>query len=169
MNATGADLQAAVTRLITLISPDAALAHAMVAAFLDADPDASDAGATEEGAVLMWSLREVGDWKIVFYVDWKDTESFVQSIDALCELRGIDLDWGCDDPLDGAFLGGQAVPDLIAIAHEALAPHGLALWSWDTEGDCYSGFIAPRADEAAVRAVSRCLGVEFRAGDEDSF
>jgi hypothetical protein len=47
MNATGADLQAAVTRLITLISPDAGLGQAMVAAFLGADPEASDAGATE--------------------------------------------------------------------------------------------------------------------------
>jgi hypothetical protein len=169
MNAADADAQAAITRLIALISPDAGTAQAMVTAFLDADPDASDAGATEEGAVLMWSLREVGDSKVVFYVDWKDTESFVQSIDALCELRGIELDWGCDDPLDGGFLHGRAVPDLIATAHEALAAHGLCLWSWDTEGDCYSGFITPLADEAAVRAVSRCLGVEFRAGDEGSF
>ena len=54
-------------------------------------------------------------------------------------------------------------------AEWALATHGLCLWSWDTEGDCYSGFITHRADEDAVRTISRCLGVEFRAGDEDSF
>jgi hypothetical protein len=169
MKATDMDPQAAVCRLIALISPDAETAQEMLAAFQAADPDASDAGAETEGAALMWSLKEVGDWKIVFYVDWKDTESFVQSIDALCALRGIELDWGCDDPLADGFLDGRAVPDLIPIAHEGLAPHGLGLWSWDTQGDCYSGFITHRADEAAVRSISRSVGVEFRAGDEDSF
>jgi hypothetical protein len=169
MTATDMDPHAAITGLIRLISPDADTAQAMVAAFQEADPDDSDTGAEAEGARLMWSLKEVGDWKIVFFVDWKDTESFVQSIDALCELRGIALDWGCDDPLADEFLDEQTVPDLITIAHEALAPHGLSLWSWDTEGDCYSGFIAARPDEAAVRVISRSVDVEFRAGDEDSF
>ena len=162
------DPRAAVANLIALISPDAEMAQELAADFEDAEGD-PDAGAETEGAALMWALKEVGDWKTVFYVDWKDTESFVQSIATLCELRGVELDWGCDDPLADEFLDEQDVPALIALAHAALVPHGLSLWSWDTEGDCYSGFITQRADEGAVRTISRCLGVEFRAGDEDSF
>lgn len=161
--------EAAILHLITLISPDEETAEEIAASFQEADPEVADVDAENEGAALMWLLREAGDWKIVFYVDWKDTESFVQSIAALCELRGIDLDWGCDDPLEEDFLAQQTVPDLIALAQQGLVPLGLCLWSWDTEGDCYSGFITERANEDAMRAISRTLGVEFRTGDEDSF
>ena len=117
---------------------------------------------------LMWALKEAGDWKAVFYVDWNDTASFVQSVDALCDLRGVALDWGCDDPLADEFLNEQDVPALVVRAHEALALHGLILWSWDTEGDCYSGFITHRADEGEVRTISRYASgqviLKFAAG-----
>ena len=162
------DPRAAIAHLITLICPDVGMARELAADFEDAECD-PDVGAETEGAALMWALKEAGDWKAVFYVDWNDTASFVQSVDALCELRGVALDWGCDDPLADEFLNEQDVPALVVRAHEALALHGLILWSWDTEGDCYSGFITHRADEGEVRTISRCLGVEFRAGDEDSF
>jgi hypothetical protein len=163
--------------LIMLISPVGAERAAAItdvrAAFdasAQAEPDderASGGGPRiDDGNDLLWTLRELLDWKLLFFVDWKDRESLVQSVNSIAELWGVAIDWGVEDPESDAFLDQFTVDELMPIAHASLATQGFALWNWATDGDCYSGWIARAADSDAVMEISRQVGVSFRTGDQ---
>lgn len=155
---------AAIEQLISLINPTE---QGMVDQLAKFKEDLTDAGdECENGVDLIWLLKDVIDWDTGFFVDWKDTESFVGSINTLCEAWDVQIYWGVDDPEDDEFLDNTDVPNLMELAHAALQEHGLTLWQWDTEGDCYAGWISRTGLDDELLAISDQLDVEFRQGDE---
>lgn len=157
--------EAAVKRLLELINlDDIAAVEAQWAAFEEELETQSDDDGDDE-LELIWIIKDVIDWESGFFVDWKDTESFIASVEALAERVDISIDWGVEDPDDDEFLDNTSVPDLMEAAFEQLRPHGYTLWNWATEGDCYGGWMAKSADDDEMLSLAEALGVEFRTGD----
>jgi hypothetical protein len=157
--------EAAVKRLLELINlDDIAAVEAQWATFEEElETQSADDGDDELG--LIWIIKDVIDWESGFFVDWKDTESFIASVEALTERVDISIDWGVEDPDDDEFLDNTSVPDLMKAAFEQLRTHGYTLWNWATEGDCYGGWMAKSADDDEMLSLAEALGVEFRTGD----
>lgn len=154
----------AMDRLLELSNPDPAVAQEQIAelhAFLEEE----EGEPVEDGSGLMWVFKDITDWRTGFFVDWKDTESFIDCLDTLCETRGVKIDWGVADTSDEEFLGNTSVPDLMQHAYAELTADGLTLWNWSTESDCYSGWISRSVDDAEVYGISEQLQVDFRTGD----
>ena len=118
----------------------------------------------EDGA--LWLLNDITDWELTYFVDWKDTESFVECLSGIAKRWGATLTFGVDDPLDEDFLDETEVPELMIRAHGELLPQGLLLWNWDTEGDAYGGWITRTESASAVLEAGEALGVEIRPGDQ---
>lgn len=152
----------AARELLRLINPEPALADeqwtSLQALLAEEDNEWEETG-------LMWAFKEAVDWTSGFFVDWKDTESFVQAIDTLASLWKVSVDWGTEDALDDDFLEEHDVPALMAIAHASLQAQGMDLWSWDTDGDCYSGFLARTDDAGRVQTQAESLDVQILTGD----
>lgn len=110
-------------------------------------------------------LSEAIDWSAGFHVDWKDTESLVDSIGQLASRWNIDIDWG-GDTSDDDFLDGVDVPALMAVAYDRLREHGYTLWNWNTDGDAYAGWIALSRDDEAMQQLCMALGVEIRPASD---
>ncbi|QBC43822.1 DUF6630 family protein [Iodobacter fluviatilis] len=154
-----------VKRLFELINlDDLAAVEAQWAAFEEEVANLNDSEDDDETEVI-WIIKDVIDWESGFFVDWKDTESFIASIDALVERVDISIDWGVEDTDDDDFLDSISVPDLMEAAYEQLRSQGYTLWNWATEGDCYGGWLAKSADDEEMLSLSEALGVEFRTGD----
>lgn len=102
-------------------------------------------------------IRESADWELIFFVDWKDTESMLGALDALCENSGLDIqfDWGCENPEDDL-----DVPQIILLAHAQLQKIGYALWHWDMGCDDYEGWIARDADAPQIAEIVTQLGIK---------
>ncbi|MFC7420595.1 hypothetical protein ACFQNF_12000 [Iodobacter arcticus] len=157
--------QASVKRLLELINlDDRAAVEAQWLAF-EEELDAQSDDESDDETELIWIIKDVIDWESGFFVDWKDTESFISCIETLVERVDISIDWGVDDPDDDEFLDNTSVPDLMEAAFEQLRTHGYTLWNWATDGDCYGGWIAKSADDEEMLSISEALGVEFRTGD----
>lgn len=148
----------AIERLIAVLSAQATLAQAHRSAYAEA--------ADEDSEAALWTLKEAIDWQSGFFVDWKDSESFVQCLQQLAQAWGASLSFGVEDALDEDFLDEHDVPELMQRAHAELAAQGLTLWNWDTEGDCYAGWITRSDSAATVQQCSEQLGVEIREGSE---
>ena len=124
------DTEALVWNLLVLINPgDEETALRQFAAYRDATGEAG----TEPDQVL-WTLKDAIDWTSGFYVDWKDTETFIDCVNQLAARYAIEIDWG-GDPSDEDFLDGTDVPALMATAYDRLREHGYTLWNWNTGGD----------------------------------
>lgn len=156
----------ALWRLIELIDfDDAAMVEKHQMLFDEALANSDDADAVE-GQELLWILKDVIDWEAGFYVDWKDTTSFISCMDELCARVDIELDWGVEDPQDEEFLEKASVPDLMELAHEQLRLAGITLWNWNTDGDAYAGWIARGEDDEEMTTLAETLGLEIRTGDQ---
>ncbi|MGE8392644.1 hypothetical protein HFV04_026900 [Pseudomonas sp. BIGb0427] len=157
----------AAEQLLTLVSPSAAMASQHVQALREVELDEDDIEEFEDDPQqLMYIVKDVADWESVFFVDWKDTESFVQSVQQLAEARDADVTFGVEDAEDEDFLEGTTVPELMVTAHDELHKQGLVLWNWSTDGDCYSGFITTRDVATQLVALGEVLEVEIREGSE---
>ena len=89
------DTEALVWNLLVLINPgDEETALRQFAAYRDATGEAG----TEPDQVL-WTLKDAIDWTSGFYVDWKDTETFIDCVNQLAARYAIEIDWG-GDPSD---------------------------------------------------------------------
>ncbi|ATS23968.1 hypothetical protein ACE15N_18160 [Xanthomonas campestris pv. passiflorae] len=157
------DHPARVWNLLVLINPgdeDTALAQfdAWRETQAEADGDEGD-------DAWLWALKDVIDWRSGFYVDWKDTDSFIAAIDELSARWNLRIDWGGDLD-DEDFAGNLEVPDLMAVAFDRLREHGYSLWNWNTGGDAYAGWFALSRDDDAMLALTSLLGVEVRLGNE---
>lgn len=115
----------------------------------------------------VWVLKDAIDWTSGFFVDWKDKESFIDSVAELVRRWNLEVDWG-GDPSDEDFLDGTDVPELMSTAYDRLREHGYTLWTWDTGSDNYGGWIASSRDDEAMRLLAAALNIELRPGS-DSF
>jgi hypothetical protein len=114
---------------------------------------------------ILWVINDVVDWESGYCVDWKDTESFAQCVMKLAERWGVTLTFGSEDPLAEDFLSRSNIPDLLNQAHSELQSKGFMLWGWDTDSDCYCGWITKSTSANDVAAISSTLGVEVRSGE----
>jgi hypothetical protein len=149
----------AAEKLIELINPSAELAQQQLAKFRETLLSEDD-----EPSIL-WVIKDIVDWESGYFVDWKDTESFVHCVMKLADRWGVTLTFGCQDPFSRDFLYQVTVPELLNKAHAELLPKGFALWSWDTENDCYSGWITRAISASEVATISSTLDIEVRSGD----
>ena len=113
----------------------------------------------------LWDLKDAIDWRAGFYVDWKDTETFIDCVNQLAARYAIEIDWG-GDPSDEDFLDGTDVPALMATAYDRLREHGYTLWNWNTGGDAYAGWMALRRDDDGMQQLAAVMGVEIRPGSD---
>lgn len=113
----------------------------------------------------LWTLNEVISWKSGFWVDWKDVQSFVDSVGDLAARWNLSIDWGGDLD-DEDFIDTVDVPALMVVAYDRLREHGYSLWNWNTEQDCYAGWIALSRDDEAMLALTSLLDIELRAGND---
>nr|WP_319528599.1 hypothetical protein [Pseudomonas laurentiana] len=157
----------AAEQLIIAISPSDECVDRHLQMLRETELDDDEAEEAEgEPSQLLWIIKDIIDWETGFYVDWNDTESFVECIGELAESRGVTLSFGVEDPLAEEFLDEVDVPELMLRAHAELAAQGLVLWTWDTQGDAYGGWIS-RPEAAPVMAtVAEVLGLEIREGNE---
>ena len=115
----------------------------------------------------VWLLKDAIDWTSGFFVDWKDCESFIDSVTELVRRWNLEIDWG-GDPSDEDFLDNTDVPALMSTAYDRLRERGYTLWTWDTGSDNYGGWITSSRDDEAMRLVAVALNIELRPGS-DSF
>jgi len=123
--------------------------------------------ASGDDAQPVWLLKDAIDWRSGFYVDWKDSATFVDAITELSARWNLTIDWGGDASED-EFLDSHDVPTLMATAYDRLREYGYTLWTWNTEGDGYAGWMTLSRDDEAMRLVATALEIELRAGS-DSF
>ncbi|KAF1716925.1 hypothetical protein CSC74_08640 [Pseudoxanthomonas yeongjuensis] len=115
----------------------------------------------------VWLLKDAIDWTSGFFVDWKDAESFIDSVAELVRRWNLDIDWG-GDPSDEEFHDNTDIPALMATAYDRLRERGYTLWTWDTGSDNFGGWITSSRDDEAMRLVALALNIELRPGS-DSF
>lgn len=155
------DSEALVWQLLLLINPgDEDTALQQFARYREAREESGD----DDEPVA--TVREAIDWTSGFYVDWKDTASFVDVLDQLAARWNLRLDWGVEDPSDEDFLDRVDVPELMSIAYDRLREHGYTLWNYDTGGDAYAGWIALRRDDENMKAVATGLGIDVQPANE---
>lgn len=155
------DVEALVWNLLLLINPgDEETALRQFALYRDAIAQ-GDADAEEP----QWALKDAIDWTSGFYVDWKDTETFVDVINELVKRWNLDIDWG-GDISDEEFLDRTDVPTLMAVAYDRLREHGYSLWTWDTGSDSHAGWIALSRDDEGMQQLCQILGIEVRPGSD---
>ncbi|HEU4669242.1 MAG TPA: hypothetical protein VFR91_00920 [Dyella sp.] len=147
-------LEARVWQLLLLVHPgdeDSALRH--FAAWRDVFAENGDRADPVE------TLGEVIDWSAGFRVE--DASSLVQALDELAARWNLAIDWG-GDPDDEDFLDAHDVPDLLAVAYDRLLEHGYTVWTYESPGARWAGWIT-RTDEAEpMREVATALGVNLR-------
>jgi hypothetical protein len=120
----------------------------------------------EEGEPIE-AIREAIDWASGFYIDWKDTPTFIDCVNQLAARWNLEIDWG-GDAADDDFVDATDIPALMATAYDRLREYGYTLWTWDTGSDSYGGWIASSRDDEAMRLLAAALQIELRAGS-DSF
>ncbi|MEO6518250.1 MAG: hypothetical protein ABIO17_04560 [Pseudoxanthomonas sp.] len=115
----------------------------------------------------VWLLKDAIDWSSGFFVDWKDTETFIDSVNELVRRWNLEIDWG-GEPSEEEFLAGTDIPALMSTAYDRLRERGYTLWTWDTGSDSFGGWITLSRDDEAMRVVAVAMNIELRPGS-DSF
>jgi hypothetical protein len=113
------------------------------------------------------TMARVIDWRSGFYVDAGDPRALVQALDELCTRWNLSIDWN-GDPDDDDFLLDADAASLLAIAYDRLAEHGYTVWTWETDGDSYAGWITLTRDNEPLRELATALHINLRLGNEVS-
>lgn len=121
----------------------------------------------DEHVAPVWLLKDAIDWTSGFFVEGKDAETFIDSINELARRWNLDIDWG-GDACDEEFLEDTDIPALMSTAYDRLRERGYTLWTWDTGSDGYGGWMTASRDDEAMRLVAVALDIELRPGS-DSF
>jgi predicted DNA-binding WGR domain protein len=130
-------------------------------AFIE-DEDNKEEYEGQNDELIATGFKEAADWELVFFVDWKDTESMLDALDTLCANLEIDIDfnWACEHPEDDLDVG-----QIMLLAHAQLQEIDYGLWHWDTGDDAYLGWIARDDDYDGVAQLAQGLG--FKAAYPD--
>ncbi|MBE9609914.1 DUF6630 family protein [Chitinilyticum piscinae] len=130
-------------------------------AFIE-DADNKEEYEEQEDELIATGFKEAADWELLFFVDWKDSESMLDVLATLCSNLNIDIefDWGCDNPEDELEVG-----QIMLLAHEQLQQRDYALWHWDTGDDAYLGWIGHDDDYDSIANFSLGLGLVARYPD----
>lgn len=101
-------------------------------------------------------IKESAEWKLIYFVDWKDTESMLDSLDTICANLNLNIifEWGCENPEDDL-----DVPQIMLLAHQKLQKIGYALWHWDMGCDDYEGWVAKHQDATKIEGLASQLGM----------
>lgn len=101
-------------------------------------------------------IKEDAEWVLIYFVDWKDTESMLDSLDTICANLNLNItfEWGCENPEDDL-----DVPQIMLLAHQQLQKIGYALWHWDMGSDDYEGWIAKHQDEGKIAGLADHVGM----------
>jgi len=110
---------------------------------------------------LMMMFKDATQWKSSYYVDWKDTESLVASLNKIAEPWQAHINWGVDDSMDKTFLNNTDVHTLLDQIYDQFTAQGLRLWGYDTSGEDYAGWIAKIEHDDEINAISETLGLDF--------
>lgn len=107
--------------------------------------------------LFLAGFREGGEGELTFNVDWKDTETMIDSLVDLCSTLDINVTfvWGVAEP-EEALQPAQ----VMVLAHAQLSPAGFGLWHWNTGGDSYEGWISRLSDEEAITATATEMGFD---------
>lgn len=125
-------------------------------------------GEQPEDLDAIWIINDIIAGRSGFFVDWKDTESFIDSLQSICEQRDIEIEinWGMEDPDDEDFFDTVSVPELMEVAYRQLIREEITLWNWDTGSDTYGGWLTRTEDDEEMLTLADMLGVEIRRGDQ---
>lgn len=155
------DLEALIWNLLVLINPgDEESALRQFSLWRDGMTQAQG-----DESQALWLLKDAIDWSAGFYVDARDSETFVDCMDELVARWNLDIDWG-GDTSDDDYLDGIDVPTLMAIAYDRLREHGYTLWNWNTDDDACAGWIALSRDDEGMQQLCVALGVDIRPGSD---
>jgi hypothetical protein len=138
---------------IRKITPDAAMADEICSAFRSE----VEKGKKEEWMAVIDAVGMASDWKFIYFVDWKDDESFVQSIAMLAKNFGCEVTLPYDEE-------ECRIHELIPLAHLQLVEKGLGLWCYDEGGDSYCGWIGHLSDEPFFEQMAEVLEIEISLG-----
>ena len=152
-------VEAKVWQLLLLINPgDEETALQQFAAYRDAVGQ----GEADEPVEV---IARVIDWRSGFHVDAHDPRALVQAIDELAARWNLAIDWD-GDPDDEEFLEDTDIAALLSIAYDRLAESGYTVWTWETDGDSYAGWITLTRDNEPMRELATALGINLRLGSE---
>jgi len=161
-------VEAKVWQLLLLINPgDEETALLQFTDYREAVADADADEIEPIGADPIEIIGRVIDWRSGFIVGAHDLRSLVQAIDELSSRWKLSLDWN-GDPDDDEFFDDMDAAELFSIAYDRLAEFGYTLWSWETAGDTYAGWMTLTRDNEPLRELATALGINLRLGSEVS-
>lgn len=123
----------------------------------DDSVDGSD-DASVDNVLNFGALGEL-DSEYVFAVDWKDSQSFVDGVDAMAARLGAEVHW----PDDWA----QQLPEqLMGTAYTQLLAQQVALYNAQTDGDFYVLMAVRQQDEADLKTAAQAWGLAIRPAEQ---
>lgn len=112
-------------------------------------------------------IGRVIDWRSGFIVEQHDVRSLVQAINELSSRWNLSVDWN-GDPDEDEFYEDMDAASLFSTAYDSLAGFGYTLWSWETEGHRYAGWMTLTGDVEPMRELATVLDINLRLGSDVS-
>ena len=100
-----------------------------------------------DGVEPVWLLKDAIDWTSGFFVDWKDSETFIDAVTELVRRWNLEIDWGAIRRT--RIPRSHRYPALMSHAYDGLRERGYTLWT-GTRGATSGGVVdtSSRDDEA---------------------
>lgn len=120
-----------------------------------------EAGMGEDAQATLLAIRDAIDWRSGFHVAADEPRQLIDAVEELVSRYHLAIDWGGDAD-DDDFIESQDVPSLLSVAADEIAPHNYKLWTWQTEGTAYAGWMTTQADGEPMLQVAHALGIDVR-------